>query len=104
MVMIALLATPVALARGLFACVPDECTMVCCHESTRAGAMCQRSERSRPCTMKSIAERMLAPLPPLRLRVAVRLPKPAVRRAKVGITALNFTSGYFLPPFEPPRA
>ncbi|HLW82911.1 MAG TPA: hypothetical protein VKS20_12815 [Candidatus Acidoferrales bacterium] len=107
---IALLAAPLALVARGYACAPVECTMACCQG--RMGSrmmMCQGAGHRCTCWMAGSCEKNLeyglaAPLPPTQLSAAVKLQKPRMTRANFVAAILNFTNGYFSPPFEPPRA
>jgi hypothetical protein len=106
---IALLAVPLALMARGYACAPGECTMACCRGRMGQRMMCQGAGHRCTCWMmcacqKNLEYGLAVPLPPTQLSAPVKLPMPRMTRANFVPAILNFTNGYFLPPFEPPRA
>lgn len=110
---VALFAVPLALVARGYAGASQECAMSCCrgrhvaamkmkcaHAAQGQGtqsAMCQ-------CTEHGPDFGLNCPLPPFELGTGVRLPVMNLERAVRGTMTISGSTGYFPPPFNPPRA
>lgn len=106
---LALLAVPMALVARVLADAPQECTMACCRGQRASTMHCAHGTGAAPFAMWGCAAQMpdygvAAPIAPTELSASVTLQEPQARRAIFTFRALNFTTGYSFPPFEPPRA
>jgi hypothetical protein len=105
LVVVALLAAPLALlARGM-ACESSSCTMMCCLPQG------SHSHQGQPmacnCPMKS-GKRLpdfglLAPIAPTAPAAHVTLAAPEITRGFFSVFAQSASSGFLSAPFEPPR-
>ncbi|HEV2297092.1 MAG TPA: hypothetical protein VGR72_01075 [Candidatus Acidoferrales bacterium] len=112
---LALLALPLAVLAGVYACAPQSSVMLCCpahrgHSMNRMhmngnGSDSGSSLCAVKCNSQSSPEfSLIAPLPPTQLSSIPELPAPdsteAVRRAH----SPHVYAGYLLLPFRPPRS
>jgi len=102
-IIIALLATPLALlARGM-ACEASPAMMCCAYHGSQHGKamVCH-------CATKSKAHPpdfgLIAPFPPTKPASLARLVDPGLSRRAFGIYSQSAAQGFFSAPFEPPRA
>jgi len=111
--LIALLAVPLALIARGYACVPQQCTMMCCLPHARADAHmkmnCSGAGRAPACTMqcnshKNVDYGLTAPLAPTQLAEGVALSAPKVSRLSFFLLRHMASSGFTFQPFKPPRA
>ena len=106
---LALFAVPMALVARALADAPAECAMACCRGERSKTMHCAHGAGATPFAMCGRAAHMpdyglAAPIAPTELSASVALEKPQARRASFAFAVLNFTTGYYFPPFEPPRA
>ena len=126
LVIVALLATPLALlARAVDPGMPD-CNGMCClphgshHHSPARNSSPEPSKddmachhgavgHMMDCSMRSGQQRMdyglIAPFPPARTSVVASIDRPKVsRRAGSQFPAVNLSAGFLAGPFQPPRS
>lgn len=106
---LALFAVPMALVARAYAGAAQECAMACCRGERASAMHCAHGTGATPFAMCGRAAHMpdyglAAPIAPTELSASVALEKPQARRASFAFAVLNFTTGYYFPPFEPPRA
>jgi len=115
LVIVALLATPLALLARAIACESCACVTMCCashsaHRQRGKGALCSSSsnEQGAQCGMKSGKQLpdfgLLAPIAPTAPLPLARLAAPKVSRNAVSPLVEFARSGFLAAPFEPPRA
>jgi len=111
---LALLATPLALLSRSYACAPGQCTMMCClarkHGSHSMNMNCagHASAGESSCAMrcnsnKNVDYGLASPLPPTQLSAALALPAPRVAEMLFSGDYRHAIPGFSRLPFEPPR-
>ncbi|HVB35846.1 MAG TPA: hypothetical protein VND42_01300 [Candidatus Acidoferrales bacterium] len=111
---IALLAVPLALLARGYACAPHQCAMMCCPAHKGGGhAMNMNctgrgSAGSSACAMrynsnKNIDYGLASPLPPTQLSAALSLPAPRTAETSFRGDYRDAIPGFSRIPFEPPR-
>lgn len=110
-----LLALPIAVIAGAYACAPQECTKLCCaahrgHSMNGMHMNCAGMHRAACICMLSQGSQhspdfmLLAPLPPTQLSAETRLlPPQSSRISPVTFTVLA-SAGFSSLPFQPPRS
>ena len=117
LVIIALLATPLALVARAMACESCVCPLMCCasHRSHRldgSGMLCgggsSSDRQGAQCPMKSGRQMpdfgLIAPIAPTLPAPLARLATPDIARQGVLVLIESARSGFLAAPFEPPRA
>lgn len=110
-----LLALPLAVIAGAYACAPQECSRLCCaahrgHSMNGMHMNCDGSSRSASlCIVKCNSQlspdfSLIAPLPPTQLSSAVNLPVPELAAAAWPSNSPGISAGFSHLPFQPPRS
>lgn len=107
---VALLATPLALLSRSYACAANQCTMMCCLSRNHARAMSTHchSDAAGACAMhcdsqKNLDYGLASPLPPTQLQAAFTLPEPGPAEMFFHTDNPYVANGFLRLPFEPPR-
>lgn len=112
---LALLALPLAIVAGAYACAPQSCSMLCCaahhgHSMNGMHMNCSGSNsKASICIVKCNSQSapdfsLVAPLPPTQLSWAPNLPAPDQAEALWTFIPAQISAGFSLLPLQPPRS